>query len=106
MNLKEQVAVITGAASGIGLAVAKQLLAYGARVVLLDINKAILENEFGNYLQGWAEMLEEETLKFQNEEDEINEVNEITVSDITHPAVDPNAKWDLNSLFKELELPF
>ncbi|PKY61299.1 hypothetical protein RhiirA4_449822 [Rhizophagus irregularis] len=65
-----------------------------------------LEKEFGNYLQGWAEMLEEETLKFQNEEDEINEVNEITVSDVTHPAVDTNAKWDLNSLFKELELPF
>ncbi|CAB4446996.1 unnamed protein product [Rhizophagus irregularis] len=65
-----------------------------------------LEKEFGNYLQGWAEMLEEETLKFQNEEDEINEVNKITVSDVTHPAVDTNAKWDLNSLFKELELPF
>ncbi|CAB5199060.1 unnamed protein product [Rhizophagus irregularis] len=65
-----------------------------------------LEKEFGNYLQGWAEMLEEETLKFQNEENEINEVNEITVSDVTHPAVDTNAKWDLNSLFKELELPF
>jgi 3-oxoacyl-[acyl-carrier protein] reductase len=51
MDLKEQVAVITGAASGIGLAVAKKLLAYGARVVLLDINKATLEKEFGNMPQ-------------------------------------------------------
>ncbi|RGB41574.1 hypothetical protein C1646_752003 [Rhizophagus diaphanus] len=65
-----------------------------------------LKKEFGNYLQGWAEMLEEETLKFQNEEDEINEVNEIIVSNITYPAVDTNAKWNLNSLFKELELLF
>ena len=51
MNFKEQVAVITGAASGIGLAVAKQLLEYGTRLVLLDINKASLENEFGNMPQ-------------------------------------------------------
>ncbi len=66
---------------------------------------ANLEKEFGNYLQGWAEMLEEETLRFQNDEDnEIDELNEIT--DITHPAIDPNAKWNLDSLFKELELSF
>ena len=52
-------------------------------------------------------MLEEETLKFQNDEiDEIEELNEITVNDVIHPAIDPNAKWNLNSLFKELELPF
>ena len=66
-----------------------------------------LEKEFGNYLQGWAEMLEKETLKFQNDEiDEIEELNEMTVNDIIHLAIDPNAKWNLNSLFKELELPF
>jgi len=52
-------------------------------------------------------MLEEETLKFQNDEiDEIKELNEITVNDVIHPAIDPNAKWNLDSLFKELELPF
>jgi 3-oxoacyl-[acyl-carrier protein] reductase len=45
-NFKDQVAVITGAASGIGLAVAKQLLAYEARVILLDINTAALEKSF------------------------------------------------------------
>src|SRR5437763_15323816 len=68
---------------------------------------ANLEKEFGNYLQGWAEMLEEETLRFQNDEDnEFDELNEIIVNDITHPAIDPNAKWNLDSLFKELELSF
>ncbi|GEO11882.1 SDR family NAD(P)-dependent oxidoreductase [Segetibacter aerophilus] len=48
MDFKEQVAVITGAASGIGLAVAKQLLESGARLVLLDINDTSLQKEFGN----------------------------------------------------------
>jgi len=62
-----------------------------------------LEGELGNYLQGWAEMLEEETLKFQNEEFETNELN---VDSITHPAINSNAKWQLESLFKELEFPF
>src|SRR3954453_22840424 len=72
-----------------------------------DDDSTNLEKEFGNYLQGWAEMLEEETLKFQNDEiDEIDELNEITVNDVIHPAIDPNAKWNLDSLFKELELPF
>ena len=72
-----------------------------------DDDSTNLEKEFGNYLQGWAEMLEEETLKFQNDEiDEIEELNEITVNDVIHPAIDPNAKWNLDSLFKELELPF
>jgi 3-oxoacyl-[acyl-carrier protein] reductase len=51
MNFANQVAVITGAASGIGLAVTKQLLAGGANVVLLDINKGSLEKEFGNLPQ-------------------------------------------------------
>ena len=62
-----------------------------------------LEGELGNYLQGWAEMLEEESLKFQNEEFETNELN---VDSITHPAINSNAKWQLESLFKELEFSF
>lgn len=51
MKFSEQVAVITGAASGIGLHVTKQLLVYGARVILLDINKEALEREFGHLPQ-------------------------------------------------------
>ncbi len=49
MNFKNQVAVITGAASGIGLAIAKRLLAYEADVVLMDIKKEVLEKEFENF---------------------------------------------------------
>jgi 3-oxoacyl-[acyl-carrier protein] reductase len=47
MNFNGQVAVITGAASGIGLAVAKKLISEKARVILLDINKEALGKEFG-----------------------------------------------------------
>jgi 3-oxoacyl-[acyl-carrier protein] reductase len=48
MNFKDQVAVVTGAASGIGRAVAKKLLTSGANVILLDINNEVLQKEFGN----------------------------------------------------------
>ena len=61
------------------------------------------ENEFNKYLQGWSEMLEEETYEFEENEDEIVQ---ITVNDIPHPAIDHNAKWKLNSLFKELKFLF
>jgi 3-oxoacyl-[acyl-carrier protein] reductase len=51
MSFNEQIAVVTGAASGIGLAVAKRLIQGEARVVLLDINKEALEDEFGEFSQ-------------------------------------------------------
>lgn len=42
-----QVAIITGAASGIGLAIAHKLLAEGAKAALLDFNEDGLQKEFG-----------------------------------------------------------
>ena len=39
--MSEQIAIVTGAASGIGLAVAQALAANGARVVLADINQDV-----------------------------------------------------------------
>jgi len=39
-NFKDQVAIITGAASGLGLAIARKLHAEGANVALLDLNEA------------------------------------------------------------------
>src|SRR5215831_15890098 len=44
-----QVAVVTGAASGIGLAISKKLLQEGAVVALFDINKESLDAEFAKY---------------------------------------------------------
>lgn len=43
MRLKDQVAIITGAASGIGLATAKVFVAEGARVVIADLDPARIE---------------------------------------------------------------
>ncbi len=47
MRLKGKVAIVTGAASGIGLAIAQSLAREGARVVITDINAQALENAAG-----------------------------------------------------------
>jgi 3-oxoacyl-[acyl-carrier protein] reductase len=48
-EFKGQVAIVTGAASGIGLAISLKLINEGAKVALLDINDKGLETEFGKY---------------------------------------------------------
>ena len=45
-GFSEQVAIVTGAASGLGLAIAKKLHAEGAEVVALDLNEASLPISF------------------------------------------------------------
>ena len=42
INLKDQVAVVTGGAQGIGFAIAQRLIASGARISLWDMNAAAL----------------------------------------------------------------
>jgi 3-oxoacyl-[acyl-carrier protein] reductase len=44
-----QVAIVTGAASGIGLAIGHKLLAKGAQVILFDLNSEGLHEEFDKY---------------------------------------------------------
>jgi NAD(P)-dependent dehydrogenase (short-subunit alcohol dehydrogenase family) len=48
-DFEGQVAMITGAASGLGLVIAKKLLNEGAKVALLDFNETALQHEFGQY---------------------------------------------------------
>jgi NAD(P)-dependent dehydrogenase (short-subunit alcohol dehydrogenase family) len=43
-TFNEQVAIVTGAASGLGLSIAKKLHAEGGHVALLDLNQAALDN--------------------------------------------------------------
>jgi len=48
-DLNGQVAIVTGAASGIGLAIAHKLLAKGAQTAVLDLNSKGLHDEFDKY---------------------------------------------------------
>ncbi|CAG8464166.1 1900_t:CDS:2 [Scutellospora calospora] len=52
------------------------------------------------------EILEDEKQRFEDEEidDDYIDNKELSINNITHPAVDTNAKWELVTLFKRLEL--
>jgi NAD(P)-dependent dehydrogenase (short-subunit alcohol dehydrogenase family) len=55
-DLKGRVAVVTGAANGIGLAVTEAFLAKGMRVVLSDINADLLDTEVDRLRGGGADV--------------------------------------------------
>ena len=44
INLKDRIAIITGGAQGIGLAIAQRFLKSGAKVVLWDLNQLRLDS--------------------------------------------------------------
>ena len=43
-RVQDKVAIITGAASGLGFAAARMLLKEGAKVILTDVNREVLES--------------------------------------------------------------
>jgi NAD(P)-dependent dehydrogenase (short-subunit alcohol dehydrogenase family) len=55
-QLQDRVALITGAASGLGLAVARQMSAAGARLVLVDWDEANLQAATGGLAQAGAKV--------------------------------------------------
>ncbi|CAG8725283.1 16940_t:CDS:2 [Dentiscutata erythropus] len=65
-------------------------------------NKHMNVEDFDDYLQEWVEMLEEERQRFEGEN--IEDEEELSLDDIAHPAIDTNAKWELATLFKKLDL--
>ncbi|RHZ82237.1 hypothetical protein Glove_110g32 [Diversispora epigaea] len=66
-----------------------------------EIDEDTNSGDFGNYLQEWISMLEDETETFIDLEENENE----ELENIIHPAINANAKWELLSLFKELNSP-
>ena len=50
--LKNKTAVVTGAASGLGLAIARGLVDSGANVAVVDANEENLKNVYDRYFQG------------------------------------------------------
>ncbi|MBC8641266.1 SDR family NAD(P)-dependent oxidoreductase [Caballeronia sp. EK] len=54
MNLQRKVAIVTGAASGLGLATYRKLAAAGAQVVGFDLDQAKLDDVLGPDMKGMA----------------------------------------------------
>lgn len=77
MNFENQVAIITGAASGLGLAISKKLISLGAKVAVFDINAADATKAFAG--------LESHSLIFG-----IDITNQKLVNDTTNEII---SKW-------------
>lgn len=56
-EFKDKVAVVTGAASGIGLAMARQFVSEGMKVVMADVNAARLEQAAAGAAAGGADVM-------------------------------------------------
>ena len=54
MNLQNAVAIVTGGAQNIGLGIAKELVARGCRVVILDVSPLDEQDSQSERLTGWV----------------------------------------------------
>ncbi|KAF0433252.1 hypothetical protein F8M41_005106 [Gigaspora margarita] len=78
-----------------------------------DFNEETVESnslgEFNQFLDVWVVISTKETEELTGieyeEDEEISFLSVDSVGDIIHPAIDPNAKWNIITLFNELPLP-
>ncbi|VEI47584.1 short-chain dehydrogenase/reductase SDR [Actinobacillus equuli] len=63
--LNNKVALVTGAASGIGLAISQTLANEGAKVLMVDVNEALLKEQAEKLMQAllWQTYLSEKAVK-------------------------------------------
>ncbi|KAF0488371.1 hypothetical protein F8M41_022306 [Gigaspora margarita] len=64
--------------------------------------------EFSQFLDVWVVISAEETEELTGINDEDEEMSFLSVGsvgDIIYPVIDPNAKWDIITLFNKLPLP-
>ena len=54
LNLQDKIIIVTGGASGIGLAIVDELLAQGANVQMVDIHGGDGQYESRNYPAFWS----------------------------------------------------
>jgi 3-oxoacyl-[acyl-carrier protein] reductase len=77
MRLSDKVAVVTGAARGLGKAIARRFLQEGATVVLIDVNQEGLDNAVAELQPlGRAEGVELDITQFQTVQDKFREIIE------------------------------
>ncbi|RIB12870.1 hypothetical protein C2G38_2038669 [Gigaspora rosea] len=71
-----------------------------------EISELTPLEEFGQFLNVWVDIstseIEEITQIYEDEDEMLTS----EVEDISYPAINPNSKWDLRTLFKELPLSF
>jgi len=72
-SIKDQVAIVTGGASGIGLAVAEKLGSFGAKVVLLDLDSESL-NKAKESLHGKADIIQADVTDEASVNDAISQI--------------------------------
>jgi len=78
-DLKNKTAVVTGGASGLGLAIARELVDNGASVAIVDANKKNLKSVYNRYFQGKKNI---PILTDVSDEPQVDQMTEIAIREL------------------------